>query len=229
MDEKKKALLKKLEYFTYIEGQREVFLKAVEYDALKIAVIFDPFNTQARGKRLKEIEQSYSKKDFPKFLEIANGIYDILSGMLDDFGDHLGELYMGFMGQNKSSGQFFTPYNVSKFMAKITLDGRIKDEEIVSLNEPTCGSGGMVVAAADIWTENGFNYTNNALVVASDIDRNCALMSYLQISFLGMPAVVQWKDTLTQKTYETFLTPAFALQYNKFKCEYDKLGKQNQM
>lgn len=72
-----------------------------------------------------------------------------------------------------------------------------------------------MVAVADVWTEQGFNYTKNAFVAASDIDRNCALMSYLQISYIGMPAVVLWQDSLTQKTWDSFITPALALQYPK--------------
>lgn len=87
----------------------------------------------------------------------------------------------------------------------------------------------MVVAAADVWKEQGFNYTDKALVVANDIDRNCVLMSYLQISFTGMPAVIKHQDTISQKIWDRFITPAFSMQYTKFKRVYDDLSNQDQM
>ena len=115
---------------------------------------------------------------------------------------------------NKNAGQYFTPYDVSKFMAAITL-GEPPDKPFI-LNEPCCGSGGMVVAAADVLQSRGYNYTDKMLVVANDIDRHCVLMAYTQLSFAAVPAVVQWQDTLTQETWDTFYTPAYTLQASKF-------------
>lgn len=129
-------------------------------------------------------------------------------------GDYLGELYMQIEAGNKNAGQYFTPYDVSKFMAEITL-GELPDKPFI-LNEPCCGSGGMVVAAADELQSRGYNYTDKMLVVANDIDRHCVLMAYTQLSFAAVPAIVQWQNTLTRETWDTFYTPAYTLQASKF-------------
>ena len=74
----------------------------------------------------------------------------------------------------------------------------------------------MVVAAADVLQSRGYNFTDKMLVVANDIDRHCVLMAYTQLSFAAVPAIVQWQDTLTQETWDTFYTPAYTLQASKF-------------
>ena len=63
-------------------------------------------------------------------------------------GDVLGEVYMESIGGNKNSGQFFTPYSVSLATARLTLPDTIDENKKLSLCEPTCGSGGMVIFTA---------------------------------------------------------------------------------
>ena len=74
----------------------------------------------------------------------------------------------------------------------------------------------MVIAGDALWQSRGYNYTDKMLVVANDIDRHCVFMAYTQLSFAAVPAVVQWQDTLTQETWDTFYTPAYTLQASKF-------------
>lgn len=228
MTNTKKEILKALKHFEYVRDKKQVFMDAVEFNALMLSVKTDDYRLDERLARAQNIYADYkaNDQDYKNFKTISDGIYAILQGMTDHFGDHLGEIYMEIEAGNKSAGQYFTPYYVSKMMTMITLGEKPDENKIFTLNEPCCGSGGMVVAAADIWNEQGFNYANNALVVANDIDRNCVLMSYLQISFTGLPAVILHQDTLTQKTWDRFITPAFALQYSKFKRVYDGLSNQ---
>lgn len=221
MNEHKKQIIKQLDRFQYSRSRREVFLDAVEYNALSVATKFDIYKRRERLTRMDEILKSYTGGDAAAFSSIRTDMFLLLQGMLDDYGDHLGEIYMEIEAGNKQAGQYFTPYHVSKLMAEITL-GNVKDrEKILTLNEPCCGSGGMVVAAADVLAEQDFNYTDKLLVVANDIDRNCVNMAYLQISFAAVPAIVHCQDTFMQKISDTFVTPAFALQYPKFKRELD--------
>ena len=221
MNEHKKQIIKQLDRFQYSRSRREVFLDAVEYNALSVATKFDIYKRRERLTRMDEILKSYTGGDAAAFSSIRTDMFLLLQGMLDDYGDHLGEIYMEIEAGNKHAGQYFTPYHVSKLMAEITL-GNVKDrEKILTLNEPCCGSGGMVVAAADVLAEQDFNYTDKLLVVANDIDRNCVNMAYLQISFAAVPAIVHCQDTFMQKISDTFVTPAFALQYPKFKRELD--------
>lgn len=231
MADMKKVILKALNHFEYIRDKKQVFMDAVEFNALMLSAKTDDYRLDERLARAQEICANYkiNEQDFKNFKAISDGIYFMLSDMTNHFEDYLGTIYMEIEAGNKNSGQYFTPYNISKFMAMITLGEKPTGEKVFTLNEPCCGSGGMVIATADVWTEQGFNYTNNALVIANDIDRNCVLMSYLQISFTGMPAVIKHQDTLTQKTWDRFITPAFLLQYPKFKRVYDGLSKQPEL
>ena len=102
----------------------------------------------------------------------------------------LGEVYMESIGGNKNSGQFFTPYSVSLATARLTLPDTIDENKKLSLCEPTCGSGGMVIAAAQVLQEKGINYQRVLDVVCQDLDWTAVYMCYVQLSLLGVKAIV---------------------------------------
>lgn len=225
----KKRIVKNLDLFLYKRNKVQVFIDAVEYNALKLAIVASPLKQEERIMRIKDILDVYysDEKDKQTFDSICSDMTDMLSEMIDNYGDHLGEIYMELSGGKKAAGQFFTTYDVSRLMAEMTVGQTdLSDHKILTFNEPCCGSGGMIIAVADTLNAKGYNYTNDAVFVANDIDRNCALMCYLQTSWAAMPAVVLHQDTLTLKTWDKFITPAFALQYSRFQ---KALGAQSQM
>ena len=144
MADLKKEILKKLGRFQYSRGRREVFLDAVEHMALTIATKFDPLKQEERADRIAEIVSNYKGQDGALFFMLQTDMLSLLKDIHQKPGDYLGELYMQIEAGNKNAGQYFTPYDVSKFMAAITL-GEPPDKPFI-LNEPCCGSGGMVVA-----------------------------------------------------------------------------------
>lgn len=224
MNEIKKEIVKQLEHFRYSKSVREVFCDCIEFEAVRLAISCEPFTKfNERFDRWQQILNGYEDKDQARFLAICQNIRGLLAGMIDNYGDHLGELYMEIEAGNKKAGQFFTPYDVSRLIAKITLGESLPEKEMLTLNEPACGSGGMLIAVLEELDRLGFNYADKALIVANDIDRNCVNMCYLQLSYAGVPAVVKHQDTITQKTYDAFVTPAFALQPYKFNRIYENL------
>ena len=72
----------------------------------------------------------------------------------------------------------------------------------------------MILAVAAVLKEKGIDYQKCLDVVAQDLDWNGVYMTYIQLSLLGIPAVVVQGDTLTdpyRKGYEgrrIFRTPA---------------------
>ena len=108
-------------------------------------------------------------------------------------------------------------------MAKVTLNEPIIKEkqdkdEILTINEPCCGSGGMVIAAMDVLQNDyRFNYAHNCFVVCEDIDINCVHMTYLQLSLAGVPAIVKHENSITRETWDIWETPAFIMQYMRFR------------
>ena len=157
--------------------------------------------------------------------EIFAQIYALLTTQIyTGFGDHLGELYMRSETSNSKSGQFFTPYHVSKLCAESAVNAdeiqeHIENDKILTLHEPTCGSGGMIIALADIlYNKYHFNISRNLFVECGDIDSRCVHMAYLQLSLAGIPAVIYHRDGLTLATWDKWETPAYIMQYSRFKA-----------
>lgn len=112
--------------------------------------------------------------------------------------DFLGELYMRFNLENKWRGQFFTPWHIAELMAKILVEEIVSDEYI-SVNDPCCGAGCMLIAFANICKEElDVNYQKDILFVGRDIDPVVAKMCYIQISLLGCPGYVVIGNSLTE-------------------------------
>lgn len=139
-----------------------------------------------------------------------------LSGLLllayaENFSDVLGDIYMQCSMGDQKMAQFFTPYNVAVMMAAMNLDNMPATKPF-TLSEPSCGSGVMVIAAADILRQRKIKYWENMFVVAQDLDWTCVYMSYIQLSMLGIKAHVIQGNSLTELSVEDprriFITPA---------------------
>ena len=190
--------------------------------AVSISNLVDLYQKPEREEQYKQIISHYSKQEQHAISEICGKLFMLLSSVVYDdgvFNDYLGELFMQcFMG-NKHMGQFFTPYHVSKLCAKLSIGTPNKaDGKILTLNDPCCGSGGMVLAAMDV-LKNDFiiNYAMDCFVDCSDIDLRCVHMAYLQLSLAGVPAIVKHQNTLTRELWSVWKTPALIFQYPRFK------------
>ena len=95
-------------------------------------------------------------------------------------------------------GQFFTPYNVCRMMAEITvadLESSIKEKGWVGIHDPCCGAGALLIAARNTMVRQKLG-PRDALYVTQDIDRTAALMCYIQLSLLGCAGYVVVADSL---------------------------------
>ncbi|MCL2796773.1 MAG: SAM-dependent methyltransferase [Firmicutes bacterium] len=226
MNENQKRILKLLGHFTYRRDAVTVFCDAVEYLTLRTVLAFDIANVRPRADRMAEIISAYDKSDRLAFDAICDEIVRMLGRMPDDFSDYLGEIYMAIDTGKKRGGQFFTPMSVSRLIAKMNFAATDVSKPVVTVGEPACGAGGMLMAVLEELWAQGLNYTERVLIVANDIDRRCVHMCYLQLAFAGAAAVVIHQDTITQRVLgETFITPAFALQFGKFYPIYRSLCK----
>ena len=66
--------------------------------------------------------------------------------------DWLGRLYMALGIGNSHTGQYFTPPDVARAIAAITLRGaraRIEQQGLITLADPACGAGGMLIETAN--------------------------------------------------------------------------------
>lgn len=147
------------------------------------------------------IVQKYSEDEIKVFPEFFT---HIVLGMEESPDcDFLGELYMNLELGNKHAGQFFTPYDVCRVMAEVTINEDLLKSQIekhgwISVNDCACGAGATLVAAANILRSKGLNYQQQALFVAQDVDATVALMCYIQLSLLGCAGYVVIGNTLTE-------------------------------
>ena len=225
------SMLKKLDKAVYKVGAHEFLSDLFECGAIAISNKFDKRQAAKREERYLQIINKYDKSTQLLITELFSDIYVLLTSQLDGtvmFNDYLGELYMKSETSNKHSGQFFTPYNVSRLCAAVSVDREkamqcMENNEVLTLSEPSCGSSGMIIAAADIlYNQCDFNISHNLFVECSDIDSRCVHMSYLQLAFTGIPAVIYRRNTLSMETWERWETPALIMQWMRFKKYADR-------
>lgn len=186
--------------------------------------------------RSNEIEQiyletvnRYTKEQAEEFSQLLALLIEALTEKHQDF---LGQVYMQLNLGNSANGQFFTPYNISQFIAEINfveVEDKLKKQEFITLSDPCCGSAGMIIAFAETMKNKGYNYQNQLFVEVIDIDEMCFMMAYIQLSLYGIPARVILGDSLAWKFSKVLYTPFYFVNGVKWKLKYntDKISNRN--
>ncbi len=175
--------------------------------ALHNAVVFD----EKLEDEYFQIIAQYSDAE----VESLCNLFAIVVSLLDtEPKDILGTLYIELELGNNNNGQFFTPHEVSVLMAKINCGEAINtmiqsNNPFISLSEPACGAGGMVLAFASELQKHGRDPAQSLFAQCIDIDRIAGLMCYLQLSLWNIPAQVIIGDTLAMDWREIYYTPAY--------------------
>lgn len=206
-----KELVKLLLSLSGRHSHWQVFSDFCEIMANAFSNAVDIPQREAREARYMQLIKGYNKAELETF---AQGMAHLTLAMEAETRDVLGRTYHDLELHNKWAGQYFTPYDVSRMMAKMTigsgadLKARIEERGFVTAQEPAVGSGAMVIALAHEMREAGINYQQHLHVTAIDIDPKCVHMAYVQFSLLHIPAVIIHGDTLAMKEYSHWYTPA---------------------
>lgn len=141
--------------------------------------------------------------------------------------DFLGNMYTNLGMSDHWKGQYFTPWDMGVAMATMVMHGldkeRLEELGYLSVYDPTCGSGCLLIAAGWACEERQKieNPKERLFFVGQDLDRVVALMCYIQLSILGYAGYVIVGDSLTKpitgeglvilqmEGTEHWLTPAF--------------------
>lgn len=159
---------------------------------------------QDREQLYVDTMRKYTEEEKEKIAFLTACLIDTLEEGPDDV---LGKIYMEAGIGSKIAGQFFTPFHVSELCARMGAEDFIKsfDDKMTKLrdgmtkltiNEPSCGGGAMIIAVAKILKEEGINYQKVMSVVAQDLDWKGVYMCYVQLSLLGISAICVQGDTL---------------------------------
>lgn len=167
--------------------------------AISISNSCELFDTKERREREDLYQSTASKYGADNLSKFAEMMAYLTESLEENPRDVLGEVYMKGGFGSKITGQFFTPYHLSELCARLCYEDpeRAKDGKI-HVNEPSCGGGGMIIAYAMELKEKGIDYQREMEVIAQDLDWNCVYMCYVQLSLLGIKALVVQGDALAE-------------------------------
>lgn len=142
----------------------EVWSDFINLCAISISNCWNHEDKEPREREYLRIIQKYQRNEQEKFSKM---FAMVVSGMeRNPENDLLGEIYMQLRISDNQKGQFFTPYPISKFMAQIAIEEKENISAPFLFNEPACGSGVNVIAAANTMKERGIDYQRNAYFIA---------------------------------------------------------------
>ena len=212
-----------MDRFRFRHSRWQVWNDFLSLSAISLANVMPGPKKEEREKQYLSIINSYQKEDQEVFPQMLGFVVLALEENPEQ--DFLGSLYHYLNLQQEQKGQFFTPYHICHFMSELQFAGDEKEELLkekgyISVSDPACGAGAMLIAFANTAKRRGINYQKNVLFVAQDIDRTAAMMCYIQLSLLGCPAVIAIGDSLAapfpHPDNEVWRTPFYYLNQWRF-------------
>lgn len=207
----RKNMIKLLEQNSRRHHLWEVFSDFVEMSALAMSNSIDKAQFAEREARYMQIIGRYEPDEQKRFPQILGELVCAMEYGPDDV---MGRVFAELEQGNSARGQFFTPYSVCQMMAQLQVgDGadvrrRIEERGFVTVSEPACGAGAMVIAMAEAMQAQKINYQQHMHVTAIDIDSRAVHMAYLQFSLLHIPALIVLGNALTLEERQHWYTPA---------------------
>ena len=118
------------------------------------------------------------------------------------FRDILGTLFMRLDVNSVRAGQYFTPWPIAEMMARMTFDREeflrlVKERGSVSVCDPACGSGVMLLAFGKVVHDAlGRDGTNGLRLYGTDIDSRCVAMCRIQLRMNGLDGMGRMASVL---------------------------------
>lgn len=207
-----------LNSLSHKHGIRELFTDWLEIAAL--AIHQEPYHLGLlpRDERFEQVEaqymeaiKKYDRQELEAFSKLLGLTHMALWAAKGDF---LGKLYMELEISQDRSGEFFTPYPLSLMTASMMLGDvaeLIEEKGYITVSDPACGAGGMVIAAAQVIEAAGYKPGEVMVFDATDISEACCNMAYIQTSILAMSGVVRHGNSLLQESWGYRLTPHYRI------------------
>jgi type I restriction-modification system DNA methylase subunit len=213
MNEHKRNIIKLIEQASYRHSSWQVFSDFVEMVALSISNSVDSRQYKERELRYLDIIRTYEHKEGELFPQM---FAELVLALQDETTDVLGEIFMEMELGSKWKGQFFTPMSVCRMCGAMTVSDmkdKIKELGFITVQEPAVGGGAMVIGLALAMQDIGINYQQSMVVTTIDVDLKAVHMCYIQLSLLGIPAIVCHGNALTSNldVYSEWKTPAYII------------------
>lgn len=224
MNDYQKQMIKLMRELCGKRSMYEVFFDFTKMSACSISNTFDKIHFEERENMFLSIQRKYNQDE----QKIMHELFSLLVNALEEKStDVLGELYMALEISNKNIGQFFTPYYVAHLMAEMTFNEReLATGQPVLFYDSCIGGGVTLIALANIIHEKGYNYQKSLKALCGDIDSNVLSMAYVQCSLLGIDAIFERKNALSNESAsEIWFTPLYAVNRAQEKETNDLLEK----
>lgn len=182
----------------------EVWSDFIVMFAIALSNAVDDQNRPEREEMYRKIVSKYNEKERSIFPYLVADVVTALEQ--DPEQDFLGQAYMELELGNHWIGQFFTPYDVCRCMAEISVGNaadEIRDKGYITLNDCACGAGATLIAGIHAIRRSlkdegsPLCWQDHVMVAAQDIDFTTGMMCYIQLSLLGCAGYVKIGNTLT--------------------------------
>lgn len=214
LNKKAKELMTEIKRLSQSRGLNDVFTTFLEISAVSLGAQMDLSNATEREKRYQEIAAQLPTEELSAYGKMLALLYLAVQHQKDDPCDILGAIFHELQLNNEWNGQFFTPDNVSRMMASITIPSTL-DKEVMTICEPACGSGTMIIASAWAMQQNHIDHKTRSLFIAKDLDIRCVWMTYIQMMLYEIPAIVVHGNSLTSEEWSRWYTPWAYVQLYK--------------
>lgn len=202
-----KELVKSFESFRHRHDIANVFQDWIELLAIEIANPVDLQNKDTRNERYIAIAKQYNQDDFKTFGDMLGMLTILLTKKPDDY---LGKLYMQLELYNSFRGQYFTPMFLATLLGNFEIDAmkkHLENHDHVTIHDPACGSSVMAISVYNLFLKHNLNPQQQLKVVVNDIDKKAVHMSYIQLSLLGLDAIVTQGDALKMEHADVWRSP----------------------
>lgn len=228
-----KAFMQMIERFRYTHGIYETFLDWLKLSAS--AVHQQPYHAfrLPQDDDFRDVEEQYlaiakkyTREELNLFAEMLAMTQIALTEAKTDF---LGDIYMTLDLGNQDQGQYFTPFHISDMMAQMLMGDpteHLRQYGFVTVCEPACGGGGMLIAMAKALESKGFCAVESMFFEATDISDMCCQMTYLQTSLLGLFGIIRHGDTLRNIQWSARVTPICRLFPDRVHAFFNRIQEQ---
>lgn len=174
--------------------------------------------TPERAAELMRQQEQASAKYTQQDIRAMEAMLGVAQAALSKGGrDFLGEA-CGLMGAlDGGVGQFFTPFEVSQMLVRMTapdIAAIVRDQGHFRGADPAAGSGGLLVALADHCESVGVDL-RDVFVEGVELVPSTYHMLFVQLSLRGVAARAVCGNTLTQQVQQSAYTPAGVAFVNK--------------
>lgn len=206
-DNKYESFLKLLNFKTEKYSQEQIFKDFISLFAISLSnkVIFNKVNSN----KYEEIYQKYEKDEQYIFYALSSELTRLFCNEKSPY-DILGEIYQKVTKKNYL--KLLTNSNSKlqevgkKLQGIININKHSNNGKMVEVN---CGSGAMILAYASTLKMFKLDYKRDLQVTAIDIDVINIFMTYIQLYFYDISAVVILLDEKSNKEIMRLYTPMY--------------------